>query len=125
MEIRVGKIQILPTTGNEKAINSNDASHFNDFKTSIQNYFPNISGVTATLRYDNGKLAQENISVTTQFYGYEQIQSFTRLALSTAKKYLPNNIPIEIRIGSVDDVQALIAKETGDSDYQVHVYGGE
>lgn len=119
------KIQILPTTGNEKAINSNDASHFNDFKTSIQNYFPNISGVTATLRYDNGKLAQENISVTTQFYGYEQIQSFTRLALSTAKKYLPNNIPIEIRIGSVDDVQALIAKETGDSDYQVHVYGGE
>ena len=29
------------------------------------------------------------------------------------------------KIGSVDDVQALIAKETGDSDYQVHVYGGE
>ncbi|KRL81197.1 CamS family sex pheromone protein [Lactobacillus ultunensis] len=119
------KMQVLPTTGNEKAINSDDASHFNDFKTAIQNYFPNISGVTATLRYDNGKLAQENISITTQFYGYEQIQSFTRLVLSTAKKYLANNIPIEIKIGSVDDVQALIAKETGDSDYLVHVYGGE
>lgn len=119
------KMQVLPTTGNEKAINSDDAAHFNDFKTAIQNYFPNISGVTATLRYDNGKLAQENISITTQFYGYEQIQSFTRLVLSTAKKYLANNIPIEIKIGSVDDVQALIAKETGDSDYLVHVYGGE
>ena len=26
------KMQILPTTGNEKAISSNDASHFNDFR---------------------------------------------------------------------------------------------
>lgn len=119
------KMQVLPTTSGEKAVNSDDASHFSDFKTAIQNYFPNISGVTATLRYDNNKLAQENISITTQFYGYEQIQSFTRLVLSSAKKYLSNNVPIEIKIGSVDDVQALIAKETGDSDYQVHVYGGE
>lgn len=119
------KTQVLPTVGNAKAINSTDASSFNSFKTSIQNYFPNISGVSATLRYDNGKLAQENISITTQFYGYEQIQSFTRLVLSQAKKYLPSDTAIEIKIGSVNDVQALIAKETADSDYQVHIYGGE
>ena len=117
--------EVLPTIGNTKAINSSDASSFSSFKASIQNYFPNISGVTANLRYDNGKLAQENISVTTQFYGYEQIQSFTRLVLSTAKKYLPNDVPIEIKIGSVNDIQALIAKETADGDYQVHIYGGE
>ena len=117
--------EVLPTVGNKKAINSNNASSFNSFKESIQNYFPNISGVTATLRYENGKLAQENISITTQFYGYEQIQSFTRLVLSTAKKYLANDVPIEIKIGSVNDIQALVAKETGNSGYQVHIYGGE
>lgn len=119
------KTQVLPTVGNAKAINSHDASNFNSFKTAIQNYFPNTSGVTATLRYENGKLAQENISITTQFYGYEQIQSFTQLVLSTAKKYLASDVPIEIKIGSVDNVQALIAKETADSNYQVHIYGGE
>lgn len=119
------KTQVLPTVGSSKAINSDDASSFNSFKESIEDYFPNVSGVTATLRYENGKLAQENISVTTQFYGYEQIQSFTRLALSSAKKYLPKNSPIEIKIGSVNDVQALIFKETADSAYQVHIYGGE
>lgn len=117
--------EVLPTIGNKKAINSSNASSFNSFKESIQNYFPNISGVTATLRYENGKLAQENISITTQFYGYEQIQSFTRLVLSTAKKYLASDVPIEIKIGSVNDIQALVAKETGDSSYQVHIYGGE
>lgn len=119
------KTQVLPTVDNAKAVNSNDASSFNSFKTAIQNYFPNISGVVAALRYDNGNLAQENISITTQFYGYEQISSFTRLVLSEAKKYLPNSAPIEIKIGSVSDVQALVAKETADSDYQVHIYGGE
>ena len=119
------KTQVLPTIGNEKAINSNDASNFNSFKTSIQNYFPNISGVTATLRYEDDKLTQENISITTQFYGYEQIQSFTRLVLAQAKKYFSSDTPIEIKIGSVDNVQALISKETADSDYQVHIYGGE
>ena len=117
--------EVLPTVGGKKAISSSDASSFNSFKESIQNYFPNISGVTATLRYEDGKLAQENISITTQFYGYEQIQSFTRLVLSTAKKYLAGNVPIEIKIGSVNDIQALVAKETGDSSYQVHIYGGE
>lgn len=118
------KTQVLPTVGNEKAVSSQDASSFNSFKTAIQNYFPNVSGVSASLRYENGKLTQENISITTQFYGYEQILSFTRLVLSEAKKYLPNSA-IEIKIGSVDDVQALIAKESADSDYQVHIYGGE
>lgn len=117
--------QVLPTVGNAKAVNSGDASNFNSFRTAIQNYFPNISGVIATLRYENGHLAQENIAITTQFYGYEQIQSFTQLVLSTAKKYLANNVPIEIKIGSVNDVQALIFKETADSSYQVHIYGGE
>lgn len=117
--------EVLPTINNKKAINSSNASSFNSFKESIQNYFPNISGVTATLRYENGKLVQENISITTQFYGYEQIQSFTRLVLATAKKYLANDVPIEIKIGSVNDIQALVAKETKDSSYQVHIYGGE
>lgn len=119
------KWQILPTIGGAKAVNSNDASGFNSFKTAIQNYFPNISGVIGNLRYENGKLVQENISITTQFYGYEQIQSFTRLVQSTAKKYLPSDTAVEIKIGSVDDVQALVAKEAADSDYQVHIYGGE
>lgn len=125
MEIHVGKMQVLPTTGSEKQLTVMMHRTSMISRRLFKNYFPNISGVTATLRYTNGKLSQENISVTTQFYGYEQIQSFTRLVLSSAKKYLSGNIPIEIKIGSVDDVQALVAKETGDSDYQVHVYGGE
>ncbi|KRL62667.1 sex pheromone biosynthesis protein [Lactobacillus psittaci DSM 15354] len=119
------KTQVLPTVNNASPINSDDASAFNSFKTAIQNYFPNVSGVIATTRYEDGKLSQENISITTQFYGYMQIQSFTRLVLAQAKKYLAKDVPIEIKIGSVNDTQAVIYKNSSDDNYNTHIYGGE
>lgn len=117
--------QVLPVVGNEKAINSNDATAFSDFKTAIEGYFPNISGVTATVKYQDGKLKQMNVNVTTQFFGYAQIESFSRLVLSAAKKYLPKDAPIEIKIGSVNETQALIAKNSADDSYYTHIFGGE
>lgn len=119
------KSQVLPVVGNEKAINSNDATAFSDFKTAIEGYFPNISGVTATVKYQDGKLKQMNINVTTQFFGYAQIESFSRLVLSAAKKYLPKDAPVEIKIGSVNETQALIAKNSADDSYYTHIFGGE
>lgn len=117
--------QVLPTVGNEKAINSSDVTAFNNFKGAVQGYFPNISGVTAAVRYQGNTLQQMNITITTQFFGYAQIQSFARLVASSAKKYLPNNVPIEIKISSVNDVQALVAKNSAEDSYYVHVFGGE
>lgn len=117
--------QVLPTIGDTKPINSTDAASFSDFKAAIQGYFPNISGVIAKVYYQNKHLKQMNISITTQFYGYAQIESFSRLTLSVAKKYLPNNVPIEIRIESVNNLQATITKNDADDSYYVHVFSGE
>lgn len=117
--------QVLPTIGDTKPINSTDAASFSDFKAAIQGYFPNISGVIAKVHYQNKHLKQMNVSITTQFYGYAQIESFSRLTLSVAKKYLPNNVPIEIRIESVNNLQATITKNDADDSYYVHVFSGE
>lgn len=117
--------QVLPTIGDTKPINSTDAASFSDFKAAIQGYFPNISGVIAKVHYQNKHLKQMNISITTQFYGYAQIESFSRLTLSVAKKYLPNNVPIEICIESVNNLQATITKNDADDSYYVHVFSGE
>lgn len=114
--------QVLPTVGSEKAINSSDSSAFSNFKSSIENYFPNISGVTATVYYQNKKLTKMSIKITTQFFGYAQIESFTSLVESSAKKYLPSSVPIEIEIGSVNEVQAIIVKNSADDSYYKHVF---
>lgn len=119
------RTQTLPTIGDTKPISSNDESDFSNFKAAVQDYFPDISGVTASVKYTNGKLTEEDITITTQFYGYAQIESFTKLTLSAARKYLPNNAAIEIKINSVNAVQALIAKNSAGDNYYVHVFNGE
>ncbi len=116
------KTQVLPTIGDEKAINSNDAEGFTNFKAAIQGYFPNISGVIGRLTYQDNQLTAMDISITTQFYGYSQINSFAKLVLSNAKKFLPTNAKIEIKIESVSDTQALISKNKPDDEYYVHIF---
>ncbi len=119
------RTQTLPTVGDAKPISSNDASDFSNFKAAVQDYFPDVSGVTASVKYTDGKLTEEDIRITTQFYGYAQIESFTKLTLASARKYLPNNAAIEIKISSVNDIQALIAKNSAGDNYYVHVFNGE
>ena len=118
------KTQVLPTVDNAKAISASDESKFTSFKDEIEDYFPNVSGVTATLRYVDGKLSYESIAITTQFYGYLQVQSFAEMVKTRAQKYLSQSAPVEITISSVNDTQAVVSKETAPGAYHMHVYGG-
>ena len=117
------KTQVLPTVDSAKAISASDESKFNSFKDEIEDYFPSVSGVTATLRYVDGKLSYESIAITTQFYGYLQVQSFAEMVKTRAQKYLSQNAPVEITISSVNDTQAVVSKETATGAYHMHVYG--
>ena len=115
------KTQVLPTVDGASAVSASDKSKFTSFKDEIEDYFPNVSGVTATLRYYDGKLAYESIAITTQFYGYLQVQSFAQTVMSRAKKYLGTSSPVEITISSVNDTQAVVAKETATGSYRMHI----
>ncbi|MDO4855656.1 MAG: CamS family sex pheromone protein [Limosilactobacillus gorillae] len=120
------KAVVLPkasdATSNE-ASDQSDNSNFTNFKTQIQSFFPNLSGVTAQAEYQNNSLSGMNITVTTQFYSQTEIQSFTEYILQAAKKYLPSGIPIEIKIESSNGIQAVVFRNSGSSSYQVHVFG--
>lgn len=118
------KTQVLPTVDNATPVSASDQSKFTSFKDDIENYFPNVSGVTATLRYYDGKLAYESIAITTQFYNYLEVQSFAQTVKNRAKKYLGTSSPVEITISSVNDPQAVISKSTATGSYNIHIYGG-
>lgn len=119
------KSQVLPVVGDDKPISSNDAEAFANFKSAIENYFPKISGVIGQVHYKDDQLTSFDITVNTQFFGNQQINSFAKLALSSAKQYLPSNVKTEIVIKSVNDTQAIIFKNTADSEYQIHVLNEE
>lgn len=113
---------VLPVVNNEKAINDGDSESFDNFKSKVQSFFPNLSGVTAQVRYKNNKLAGMNIKITTQFFGENEIRSFTQYTDTAATQYLPAGIPIEITISSVDGMQAFLNRDSGDKTFYTHVF---
>lgn len=118
------KTTVMPKASGANTNNSNnesDDNNFSNFKSQIQSFFPNISGVTAQAQYHNNNLAGMHITVTTQFYSETEIQSFTDYIAQAAKKYLPNGIPIDIRIQSDSEMQAVIFRNAGSDKFQTHV----
>ncbi|MGR3741345.1 CamS family sex pheromone protein [Companilactobacillus sp. DQM5] len=114
--------QILPVVGEAKVINSSDADSFASFKSHIQNYFPKLSGVVAKVHYDNGTLQRMSITITTQFYGESEVRSFTQYTQNAASTYLPVGVPLEIKVESVNGLQAFISREEGQKNFYAHVF---
>lgn len=114
---------VLPSTANSEAVNDNDETTFNAFKNKVQNFFPNLAGVTAQANYENKTLQSLHVKITTQFYSETEIRSFTQFVAQQAKTYLPGGIPIDITIkGSDGDIQAFLAREQDNNNFYTHVF---
>ncbi|AUI72802.1 CamS family sex pheromone protein [Companilactobacillus alimentarius DSM 20249] len=117
------KNQMLPTVNGENAISSSDSDAFSNFKDHIENYFPNLSGVTAQAHYDGTSLKSMDITINTQFDGLAQITSFTQFVQQSASKYLPSGADLDINIQTVDEQQSVVTRTNGK--FTSHVYDAD
>jgi len=117
------KNQMLPTVNGETAISSSDSDAFANFKDHIQNYFPNLSGVTAQAHYDGTDLKSLDVTINTQFDGLAQVTSFTQFVQTSAQKYLPSGADLDINIQTVDEQQSVVTRSNGK--FNSHVYDAD
>ena len=117
------KNQMLPTVNGETAISSSDSDAFSNFKDHIQNYFPNLSGVTAQAHYDGTDLKSLDVTINTQFDGLAQVTSFTQFVQTSAQKYLPSGADLDINIQTVDEQQSVVTRNNGK--FNSHVYDAD
>lgn len=114
---------VFPVTDGKTVPNDNDATSFDGFKSKIENFFPNLAGVTAQAQYKDKKLQGLNVNITTQFYSETEITSFTQYVAQAAKTYLPSGVEVDILVkGSDGTVQSFLARSPDDSDYYTHVF---
>ncbi|WP_370629294.1 CamS family sex pheromone protein [Lactobacillus sp. Sy-1] len=117
------KNYVFPVASGQKGpSNNSDENDFSNFKTQIQNFFPNLSGVTAQAQYMNGSLTGMNVNITTQFYSQTEIISFTQYLQSTASKYLPTGVPIDITVSSTTGVQSFLSRSTNAKNFTFHIF---
>ena len=101
---------------------SNELSNFENFKAEVENFFPNLSGVTAEASYTDDQLVKMKITINTQFYGESEIIGFTQYVADKATTFLPPNIPIEITIGSINGTESFMARKTGETKFYTHIF---
>lgn len=119
------KTMVLPkasATNSTTSSTQTDSDSFSNFKSQIQSFFPNLSGVTAQAQYNKNQLTGMHITVTTQFYSQSEITSFTQYIARAAKRYLPSGIPIDIKIQSDSEMQAVVYRDSGSNTFRTHIF---
>ncbi len=101
---------------------TNEAASFSNFKSEVENFFPNLSGVTGVVHYHEGQPIAMFIDITTQFYGEGEMIAFVQYVQSKSAELLPSNLPIEIQISSMDGVEAFLYSTAGDSTTKGHLF---
>ncbi|MGY3725158.1 Protein involved in sex pheromone biosynthesis [Granulicatella balaenopterae] len=113
------KIVILPLI---KGDPTEESSSFENFKSQVQNFFPNLSGVTAKIHYTDDVPDKMVVTIMTQFYGESEIIAFAQHVTDVANKYLPKKINVEVRIMSVNGVEAFLLQDVNEGNFSYHVF---
>lgn len=99
-----------------------DAQMFNRFKTDVEEFFPNYTGVIGKAFYKNGELNYLDIEIPMQFYGKSEVVAFTQFVTGKVMDYFPSYISLEVDISSNKGQEALIIKEPDQEEPTVHIY---
>ncbi|MDN6193449.1 MAG: CamS family sex pheromone protein [Alkalibacterium gilvum] len=109
---------IFPLEGMQSAVGNN----FANFKSEVENFFPNVSGVTGLGHYIENQLVDLEISVTTQFYGKGEMIAFTQFLNEAGKTYLPGNVPTQINVESLNGMESYLNRENDKKEYEVYIF---
>lgn len=109
---------IFPLEGMQSAVGNN----FANFKSEVENFFPNVSGVTRLGHYIENQLVDLEISVTTQFYGKGEMIAFTQFLNEAGKTYLPGNVPTQINVESLNGMESYLNRENDKKEYEVYIF---
>ena len=99
-----------------------ESSNFDNFKNEVQNFFPNLNGIVGEGKYIDGQLMSLEIDITTQFYGETEIIAFTQHVTDSAGRFLPQNIPVEITIESINGIESFLTRESNSQGFSYHIF---
>lgn len=109
---------VFPLEGMQSA----EGNSFANFRSEIENFFPNVSGITGIAHYVNEQLVNLEISIMTQFYGKGEIIAFTQYINETATSFLPDAVPVEIKLESLNGMESFLYREAGEENYEVYIF---
>ncbi len=100
-----------------------DAEKFNNFKSKIEDFFPNFTGVIGKGFYKDGELQKMSVEIPMQFHGKSELIAFAQYVTDlVASQLFSDETPFEVNITSMDKQEAVIVKTPGQKEPFVHIY---
>jgi protein involved in sex pheromone biosynthesis len=95
---------------------------FNNFKSDIEEFFPNYTGVVGKALYRNDQLQQLTINISMPFYGKAEVIGFTQYVTGLVMEKFPNYINVNVYISSVGGPESIIIRQAKADQPFVHIY---
>jgi protein involved in sex pheromone biosynthesis len=99
-----------------------DATRMLNFKSDIDEYFPNYTGVIGKGFYRDEQLAELTIEIPMQFYGKAEVIGFTQYVTGLIMEHFQNYFTVRCYISSISGQEAIIIREAGKEEPYVHIY---
>lgn len=115
------KYYLFPSSA-ATADHRDDAMKMVNFKSDIENYFPNYTGVVGTGFYKDNELIQLKIDIPMQFYSKAEVIAFTQYVAGLMMDHFPSYLKVETNVFSANGQEALIVKEVDAKEPSVHIY---
>ncbi|GER68003.1 hypothetical protein BpJC7_19970 [Weizmannia acidilactici] len=115
------KYYLFPSNSATNA-HRDDEKTFENFKTDIEDYFPNYTGCIGRARYSNGQLVDLSIDIPIQFYGQAEVIAFTQYVAGLVVKTFPDYVNLQVSITANNEPKALIVRESKAKDPTIHIY---
>lgn len=115
----------LPVLNNATNGATNDglSNKFASFRSSVQSFFPNLTGVTGKALYVEGQLQTLTMSVDSKYYAKTEITSFTQYIgkqVESIFKEVPGQI--EVQILSVNEPQAFVSRKDKENEIISYIF---
>jgi protein involved in sex pheromone biosynthesis len=95
---------------------------FNNFKSDIEDFFPNYTGVVGKALYRDDQLQQLTINISMPFYGKAEVIGFTQYVTGLVMEKFPDYININVYISSVGGPESIIIRQAKADQPFVHIY---
>ncbi|BBW98336.1 CamS family sex pheromone protein [Geobacillus icigianus] len=95
---------------------------FNNFKSDVEDFFPNYTGIVGRGLYVNDQLQKLTINITMPFYGKAEVIGFTQYVTGLVMEKFPDYITVNVYISSAGQPESLIVRQAKADEPFVHIY---
>lgn len=112
---------LFPSDDAEKN-HRDDLMKFLNFKSDVEDFFPNYTGVIGKAFYVDDQLQQLTITIPMQFYGKAEVIAFTQYVTGLVMEKFPDYVNVNVYISSVGGPESIIVRPAKADQPFVHIY---